>query len=125
MEEPKKILVVDDDEDTRLIIKRILNIGHRYWIEEAANGRELKEKLSFFSPDLIILDVKMPGESGYELCMYIRDKLRMDSVKIVAVSGFSGRIGDSIMGALGADDFFEKPVANQKFVNKVNQLLEY
>jgi len=120
----KKILIVDDDADTRFIVRRMLSKDNDYIIAEVSDGIEVSEKLKIFKPDLIILDIKMPGESGYEVCMYIRDTLKMQDVKIVAVSGVAGGIGDSIMHALGADCFFTKPVDNDSFVKTVRRLLE-
>ncbi len=122
--EQKKILIVDDDADTRFIIRRTLSRDKDYIIEEVCDGREVSEKLKTFKPDLIVLDIKLPGENGYEVCMYIRDTLKMHNVRIIAISGVAGGIGDSIMHALGADCFFPKPVDNDRFIHKVCHLLE-
>jgi len=93
-------------------------------IDEAGDGNEVEEKIKKFAPDLIILDIKMPGKDGYATCMHIRDSLGMKDVKIVGISGVSGRVGAAFMDVLGADCYFEKPFDNEEFKKKIIQLLK-
>ena len=120
----KKILIVDDDEGMRQSIRRLLAFDGKYEIEEAVDGLDAEEKLKKFTPNLIIIDVKMPGKDGYATCMYIRDDLGMKDVKIIGISGVSGGIGAAFMAALGADFYFEKPFCSNKFRERILKLLK-
>jgi len=120
----KKVLIVDDDYGMRQSIKRLLTTEINCEIDEAGDGNEVEEKIKKFAPDLIILDIKMPGKDGYATCMHIRDSLGMKDVKIVGISGVSGRVGAAFMDVLGADCYFEKPFDNEEFKKKIIQLLK-
>ncbi|MBU0468488.1 MAG: response regulator [Candidatus Omnitrophica bacterium] len=120
----KRILIVDDEQEVRQAIRRILMVSGKYIIEEAVDGFDAEKILKTYMPDLIILDVKMPGKDGYATCMHIRDDLRMKNVKIVGISGFSGGIGRSFMETLGADFYFEKPFDTNKLRERISKLLE-
>ena len=119
----KKILIVDDEANIRKLIRSVLLKDAGYEVQEASNGTEAVQKAKEFSPDLIILDINMPGEGGYDACLHIRNSVDRAKVKIVGISGVSGKIGDAIMTALGADYFFEKPFNNEQFKSKIAELL--
>lgn len=121
---PKKILIIDDDDGMRRAIRRLLTMAGTYVIEEVADALEAEKTIAEFQPDLIILDIKMPGRDGYEICMNIRDQMNLKDVKIVAISGVSGGIGNAIMSSLGADYFFAKPFNNDEFKLRIAKLLE-
>lgn len=120
----KKILIVDDDRNMAHAIRRLLSVEGKYEIEGAVNGDEAEKKLENFLPDLIILDIKMPGKSGYEVLFKIREDESKQNVKVIGISGISGGIGASFMEILGADAYFEKPFDNQEFTEKIFKLLE-
>ncbi|MBD3246014.1 MAG: response regulator [Candidatus Omnitrophica bacterium] len=120
----KRILIVDDDRNIRGLIRKVLEREGKYEVAEAEDGKAAEEKLAGFRPDLVVLDIQMPGEGGYETCMHIRSLAGRKKIKIVGVSGVSGKIGDAIMTALGADYFFEKPFNNSQFTHKIEELLE-
>lgn len=120
----KKILIVDDEQDVRQSIKRCLMVSGKYLIKEAINGFDAENILKGYSPDLIIVDVKMPGKDGYATCMHIKSDLNMKHVKIVGISGISGGIGRSFMEVLGADYYFEKPLDVSNFRERIAKLLQ-
>lgn len=119
----KKILIIDDCPIVRATLKKVLEFGDSYDIIEAEDGNLAENIIEHSCPDLIILDIQMPGKSGYELFWNLKKKPETKHVKVVAISGFSGNIGSAIMGALGADCFFEKPIDNKAFLTKVASLL--
>lgn len=121
--EKKRILIIDDEEGLRSAIKRLLALEKKYEIEEAADGFLGEEKIKEFSPDLIILDLKMPGKDGYEVCADIRKGPHTD-VKIIAYSGLLGDQEKARIEALGVDALFEKPFNIDKFKEKIAELLE-
>jgi DNA-binding response OmpR family regulator len=75
MEPTKKILVVDDEENLRLLYQEELE-EEGYAVEVAAHGQEALDKLDSFKPDLITLDIKMPGMDGVETLQRIREVQR-------------------------------------------------
>ncbi len=119
----KKVLIVDDDYEMRQSIRRLLVTEFNCQIDEVGDGNEVEDKIKEFAPDLIVLDVKMPGKDGYATCMHIRDSLGMKHIKIVGISGVSGRVGAAFMDVLGANCYFEKPFDNEKFKKKISELL--
>jgi len=119
----KRILIIDDDPDVRTTVKRFLDLDSSYTIEEAGNGLVAEEKIKEFSPDLIILDINIPGKGGYEICLDIRNNRAMKDVKIIAISGYDSSVRSAIMDSLGADYFFEKPFYSHKLTEKVKELL--
>jgi len=120
----KKILIVDDDEGTRYMIRRLLTIERNYIIEEAVNGNDAQEKLKKFKADLIVLDVMMPEKDGYKTCREIRDDLKMNNVKIIGISGCPGEIGKIFIEEYGADRFLEKPFTLIEFKETISKLLK-
>jgi len=107
--EPALILVVDDDPAQRLIFKETLaNAGYR--IEEAADGNEALKKAQQLKPDLIALDVMIPGMDGFETCAAIRRDEELRHIPVMMVTGLEDV--DSIERGFiaGATDFVTKPV---------------
>ena len=120
----KKILIVDDEQEVRDSIRRCLMASGAYIIEEAIDGSDAIEVLKTYTPELIIIDVKMPVKGGYETCMHIKSDLNMKNIKIVGISGVSGGIGGAFMEVLGVDAYFEKPLDINKFRERIAKLLQ-
>jgi putative two-component system response regulator len=101
----KRILIVDDDEAIRRLLKRLLQ--SEYELGEAAAGQQALEILPGFLPDLVLLDIMMPGIDGYEVCRRIK-AIRSD-VQIIMVSSMSSAGQQSRAFEVGADDYLVKP----------------
>lgn len=120
----RKILIVDDDKEMMQAIKRILMREKVFLIAIANDGFEAGREFSNFKPDLIILDIKMPGFDGYQVCSYIRKDLADTRVKILAISGISASAeGAKKIIRLGADDYLAKPFSNEELKMKIRSLL--
>lgn len=102
----KKILVVEDDESIRKFI--IINLKRDgFLVYEAANGEKVIEIISIIQPDLVLLDIMLPGIDGYKVCSTIREKY--PEVMIIMLTA-RGQDMDRVMGLeLGADDYVVKP----------------
>ena len=102
------VLIVDDEASGRQTLESILE-GEGYQLEMAENGYQAIEKAKSILPDVILLDIMMPGMSGFEVCQHIRNDPQMAEIPIVVLTALDDR--DSLLNALkaGADDFISKP----------------
>ncbi len=119
----KRILIVDDDRGIVDAIQRFLRREKIYDLEVAYDGFEGGQKLADFKPDLIILDIKMPGLNGYEVCSHIRSKLENKSIKILLVSGTIDQNEIQQVETSGANDYLAKPFSNRSLKEKIENLL--
>ena len=104
------ILVVDDNEDCRMALKTFLEASG-YLVAEAADGEEAVERARETDPDLILLDIMMPGVDGLEAARRIRGASDVDGVMIVAIMISAVDDLDSVVKCieLGAEDYLFKP----------------
>jgi two-component system, NarL family, nitrate/nitrite response regulator NarL len=115
-------LIVDDDVDSRALIARLLRrLG--YSTQEVATGEAALEAAHRERPALVLLEVRLPDTSGYEICRELRDEFG-ESLPIVFVSGDRAERSDQVAGLLvGADDYFVKPFAPDELLARVRRLL--
>jgi putative two-component system response regulator len=102
------VLIVDDEYSGRQTLESVLD-GDGYNIEMAENGFEALEKVRAIQPDVILLDIMMPGMTGFEVCEKIRSDPHVAEIPIIVLTALDDR--DSLLNALkaGADDFITKP----------------
>ena len=102
------VLIVDDEYIGRETLQSILE-GEGYELEMAENGLQALEKARKLSPDVILLDVMMPGMTGFEVCQRIRNDPQIAEIPIIILTALDDR--ESLLNALkaGADDFVSKP----------------
>lgn len=114
-----RILIVDDDAEVRLLLRRCLE-REAYQVSEAQNGNELFNELGRGPVDLITLDLGLGNEDGLELARRIR---MQDNVPIVMISGKGDTI-DRVVGLeLGADDYITKPFHIREVLARVRAVL--
>ena len=115
----QKILIVDDDPHIAELISLYLN-RECYETRIAADGPAALEAWKSFDPDLILLDIMLPGLDGYQICREIR---RESEVPIMMLSA-KGEVFDKVLGLeLGADDYMIKPFDNKEMVARVKAIL--
>lgn len=118
-----KILVVDDNEDIRKIISHLLqNYGYNF--ELAKNGFEALEKIKQSPPDLIFLDLVMPGMDGYEVCRRLREEPSKQHLPIVIITGFADTESKIKGLQAGANDFIAKPIDSAELMVRTKNLLK-
>src|SRR5574339_1024939 len=102
------ILIVDDEYSGRETLQSVLE-GEGYQLEMAENGVQAIEKAKRLLPDVILLDVMMPGMTGFEVCERIRSDPQVAEIPIIILTALDDR--DSLLTGLksGADDFITKP----------------
>jgi DNA-binding response OmpR family regulator len=118
----RKVLIADDEPNIVTALEFLLGRAG-YEVRTAANGDEALALLESFAPDLVLIDIMMPGKSGYEVCQRIRERPEWRHVKIVMVSA-KGRDAEISKGmSLGADLYVTKPFSTQELIAAVDRLL--
>jgi two-component system, OmpR family, phosphate regulon response regulator OmpR len=113
------ILVVDDDDRIRDLLKEYLN-SKKFIVTTASNADQAKIKLNYFKFDVIVLDVMMPGQSGYELTKEIRTKIDIPIILLTA----KGEVENRIIGLeLGADDYLGKPFEPKELFLRIKNII--
>ena len=114
------ILVVDDDDRIRSLIKDYLN-NNNYMVSTAENADEAKQKLMYFKYDIIILDVMMPGQNGYDLTKEIKKKINVPIILLTA----KGEVENRIRGLeIGADDYIGKPFEPKELLLRMLNIIK-
>src|SRR5574341_489890 len=117
-----KILVVDDDPVNLEFIASLLRKD--YEIITARNGIEALEKIRSGKPDIVLLDIMMPGMSGYEVCEKIKQQDTTRFMPVVMVTAFSDLEYKIKAIEVGADDFLTKPINKVEVTTRVKSLLK-
>ena len=116
------ILIVDDDLLNRKLLEALLR-PQRYHLVFAINGEEALELISKKAPDLILLDVMMPGKDGYEIAEIIKADTATAKIPIIMVTAQGDRSTRLVGLVAGADDFLTKPVDRTELWLKIRNLL--
>ena len=120
---PKEILIVDDEPDV-VVPMQFLMEQQGYSVMAAFRGEDALDLIYQYKPDLVLLDIMLPGIDGWEVCEIIRLNQNYRDIKIVFLTA-KGRDEDIAKGlALGADAYITKPFSNAELVATVNKLLE-
>ena len=118
MAQPKKILVVEDNEDNRrILVYRLRKIG-QFQIREATNGQEAVEAVTAETPDLIFMDLKMPVMDGWEATRRIRQMPNSSTIRIIALTAQAMAGDEQKALAIGCDDYLAKPVVDPELVRQ-------
>ncbi len=117
----KKILIADDEPDILEIIRFNLE-KEGYKVESARNGIEALELAKTFQPDLIMLDVMMPGRNGWEVCNQLRIMPEFRQTLIIFLTALNDENSEIKGLESGADDYLAKPIRPNVLVSKVNAL---
>ena len=113
------ILIVDDDAETRSLLQQYLQ-KQGYRVTSAADGRALRGALVTARPDLIVLDLMLPGEDGLQLCRDLRTRSNLPVIMLTA----RGEETDRIVGLeMGADDYLAKPFNPRELLARIKSVL--
>lgn len=119
MSEKQKILVVDDDQHIAELISLYL-MKDGYDTQEVYDGKQALDEVTSYQPDLILLDLMLPGMDGYQVCAEVR---KMSKVPIIMLTA-KGETFDKVLGLeLGADDYIVKPFDPKELVARVKAVL--
>ncbi len=118
----KSILVVDDEPSISRLIKMSLAV-EGYEVRIANSGFEALEELEKNKPDMMLLDIMMPGMNGFEVCSDVRSRPQYKGMKIVFLTAM-GNPGDAQRGfAVGGDDYIIKPFDPDELLMKVQDMI--
>jgi putative two-component system response regulator len=119
---PEKILIVDDETGARAALEFLLR-REGFEVRDAADGPAAIQECASFRPDLILLDIMMPGMDGFEVCRRIKATPETRLTPVVLITGLTGT-EDRIMGInAGADDFLSKPIDLNELLARTRSLL--
>ena len=114
------ILVVDDDDRIRYLLKDYLS-NNNYIVSTAQNADQAKSKLEILKFDIIILDVMMPGQNGYDLTEEIKKKIKVPIILLTA----KGEVENRIKGLeIGADDYIGKPFEPKELLLRIKNIID-
>jgi two-component system alkaline phosphatase synthesis response regulator PhoP len=119
----KKILIIDDDFD--LVESLQISLGQKnYECLTAHEGKHGLQLAREWKPDLIILDIMLPGMDGYEVCRALKFDVRFKQTPIIMLTA-KARTEDRFMGeAFGTDYYITKPFSQEKLIAKMEELLD-
>ena len=113
------ILLVDDDDKIRELLKTFL-VDNKYLVSTASNAAEAKEVLKYITFDLLVIEIMMAGQNGYELTKEIREKSLIPIIHLTAM----GETEDRVHGLeIGADDYLGKPFEPKELLLRINNIL--
>lgn len=113
------LLIVDDDHSVSAMLSEYL-LGHGYAVRTAADGQAMRSAIEQDLPDLILLDLRLPGEDGLSLARYLRERYDVGIVMVTA----SGDTVDRVVGLeVGADDYIGKPFDPRELLARIKSVL--
>lgn len=119
----KKILLIDDEESIINSIRRLLRTQTDCDIDSTTVADEVDKKLAEGNPELVIVDVMMPGIDGFEVVRRIKSNPESAHVKVISLSGNYPEGGKLILESMGVLKCLDKPFQPEEFVDTVNDIL--
>jgi len=119
---PPRILIVDDDfEIAEPVAFALEKLG--YQVAHVSDGDQGVEAISILNPDLMVLDMMMPGRSGFLVLEHLR-RTKQSRIRVIMVTGNEGERHQAYARMLGADDYLHKPFSMDRLVQRVQELLD-
>jgi len=116
------VLIVDDEEDIRLVLQARLETAG-FQVRTAINGMEALDRIRSNPPDLVILDVMLPGIDGFGVCAMIKRDQRFSRIPVILLTARSQPQDRATGAALGADAHLLKPFRADELLSEVRRLL--
>jgi two-component system phosphate regulon response regulator OmpR len=113
------VLIVEDDPAIREMVAEYLG-GHGYAVSQAQSGGDMREAIERSLPDIVLLDVRLPGEDGLSLARYLRERYDVGIIMVTAAAG----VVDRVVGLeVGADDYVTKPFDPRELLARVKSVM--
>lgn len=114
-------LLIEDNEQNRYLVTFLLK-QHGYHVVAAANGQAALSALSGFVPDVILLDIQLPGMDGYDVARLLRGLASLRNTPIIAVTSYA-MVGDREKSIeAGCNGYIEKPIDPETFIREIEQV---
>lgn len=113
------VLVVDDSNENLLFLDTLLK-GADYQVELALSGETALDFLAINTPDIVLLDINMPGMNGLETCQKIRAQEKLSTLPIIFLSGMAGREEEEQVANVGGTGLIGKPYSIMDLLNVIN-----
>ncbi|MBI2856895.1 MAG: response regulator [Chloroflexi bacterium] len=117
----KKVLLADDDPKMRALLR--MSLGDRFVLLEAGDGQQALEMARKEKPDLVLLDIAMPGLDGLEVCRLLRQGPETKGIAVVMLTGRDAEADIRRARELGAADYVTKPFSPRALLDKVVEVL--
>ena len=123
-ETSKFILIVDDDPDCRTLVQAVL-LSQGYRVEQAVDGHDAVKKLETIRPDLIVLDIMMPGLSGYDVVVHMKQRPQTQNIPIIMLTA-KGEDEDVMLGysEYQVDYYIPKPFTSRQLLSGIKLILD-
>jgi len=121
MQDQLRILIVDDDQTNLRFLKEVLS--EKYQIQSVSTGEEAFQIINQFEPNILLLDIMLPGMDGYEVCQKIREDDRLSKIKIILISA-KAMANDKQKGYdVGGDAYITKPFDHLDLFSIIDKIL--
>lgn len=118
---PPRVLIVDDDFEVAEPVKFALE-GLGYSVTHVSDGNKGVDAIEVVNPDLMVLDMMMPGRSGFLVLEHLR-RIKRSNVRVIMVTGNEGERHQAYARMLGADEYMHKPFAMDRLLQRAQELL--
>lgn len=122
MKQPQKLLLIEDEEDICMLLKLHAEVAG-FSLQVQSNGLKAFNTALKIKPDLILLDIMLPGKSGYDICKELKEHKETKNIPIIIVTAKKEEIDEVLGLELGADDYISKPFSPKILLSRVNTVL--
>ena len=123
MGEKKKILIIDDEEDITFFLKINLQTRKKFKVYTATNGKAGIKTAIRKKPDLILLDIMMPGTDGFDVLQTLKENIKTTAIPIVMLTALEQDETKAKASSLYSCDYFIKPIEMEKLITGINNIL--
>jgi len=117
-----RVMLADDSNAIRFVLKDILEIGHHELVGEAIDGQEAIEKFTHLNPDVLLLDLAMPKKNGLDVIKELKPKFPQAKIVVVTASGSDDLMAQCL--AAGAVDYISKPFDTAKILKTISDAID-
>lgn len=122
MAEKVKVLVADDESSLRTLLRAVICSEPIFDFDEAIDGDDCLTKIKNSKPDILILDVMMPGQSGFEVCEKLKADPELKDIVIIILTAKGQKTDEDWANSVGADHFLAKPFSPLELLNLLKQI---
>ena len=118
-----KILIVDDEPSIVAPLQFLME-RNGYRVLVAQTGEEALEVIQTQEPQLVLLDIMLPGINGFDVCRMVRENHQLNQPRIIMITAMGHQVNKAKGLALGADAYITKPFSNEAIISRVKELLD-